>query len=148
MRKTVFISLVLLTFASAEAQQAAVLKSGTEVVGLKETAWNFGKIPQGRPVTHVFMVTNTGAETLSLENVQASCGCTTPEWDHKPIAPGAQSEIRVGYNAQAEGAFEKTISIFYNKGQLKTLTIRGEVWRTPDQSAPKNSSTALLKNIN
>jgi hypothetical protein len=148
MHKTLFISLILLTFASAKAQQAAVIKSGSEVIGLNETAWNFGKIPQGRPVTHVFMVTNTGTETLSLENVQASCGCTTPEWDHKPIAPGAKSEIRVGYNAQAEGAFEKTISIFYNKGQLKTLTIRGEVWRTPDQSAPKNASTALLKNIN
>ena len=148
MRTTLVLSLLLLTFASARAQQAAVIKPASEGIGLKETAWNFGKIPQGRPVTHIFFVSNTGNETLTLENVQASCGCTTPEWDHKPIAPGAQSEIRVGYNAQAEGAFEKTISIFYNKGQLKTLTIRGEVWRTPEQSAPKNTSTALLKNIN
>lgn len=148
MRKTLFISLILLTVVSAKAQQAAVIKPTAEVIGLPESSWNFGKIPQGRPVTHVFLVTNAGTETLTLENVQASCGCTTPEWDHKPVAPGAQTEIRVGYNAQAEGNFEKTISIFYNKGQLKTLTIRGEVWRTPDQSAPRNASTALLKNTN
>jgi hypothetical protein len=133
----------------SQAQQAVAVKpGGQEVIGLNEPAWNFGKIPQGKPVTHLFIVTNNGSETLTLENVQASCGCTTPEWDHKPIPPGGKSEIKVGYNALAEGAFEKTISIFYNKGQLKTLTIRGDVWRTPEQPAPKNTSTALLKNLN
>jgi hypothetical protein len=132
---------------SANAQQAVAVKADADLV-LKELTYNFGRIPQGRPVTHIFEVVNNTASDMSLENVQASCGCTTPEWDHKPIPSGATREIKVGYNALAEGAFEKTISIFYDKGKLKTFSIKGEVWHTPEQSAPKNTSTALLKNIN
>ena len=57
---------------------AAIAKP--ETLLLKEPAWSFGKIPQGRPVIHIFEIENTGKEPLLLENVQASCGCTTPEW--------------------------------------------------------------------
>jgi Protein of unknown function (DUF1573) len=115
---------------------------------VKEMSYDFGKIPQGKPVTHVFSVVNTGKESLILENVQASCGCTTPEWSKDPIPAGGSAEIKVGYNAAAEGAFTKSISIFYNKGQVKSIIIKGEVWKTPDQPAPKNNSLTLLKNAN
>src|SRR6185295_17700598 len=70
-----------------------------DVIALKETEFDFGKIPQGKPVTHVFFFTNTGTTPLSLQNVQASCGCTTPEWSKDAVAPGATSKITVGYNA-------------------------------------------------
>lgn len=113
---------------------------------LKETAFDFGKIAQGKPVTHIFEVVNTGNEMMVLENVQASCGCTTPEWSKDPIAPGATQKITVGYNAATEGPFEKSITVFYNKGQMKTIQIKGNVWKTPDQSAPKNNSIAIFKN--
>src|SRR5471030_2420600 len=76
-----------------------------EVLQLKETSYSFGKIPQGRPVIHVFQIVNTGKQPLLLENVQASCGCTTPEWSRESIAPGATVPIKVGYNAYAEGHF-------------------------------------------
>ncbi len=148
MHKTLFIIMIFTMSQAAKAQQSAATNAVDERIRLSESSWNFGKIPQGKPVTHLFMVTNTGQDALTLENVQASCGCTTPEWDHKPIAPGSTSEIKVGYNAQAEGAFDKNITIFYDKGRMKVLSIKGEVWRTPDQPAPKNVSTTLLKNIN
>src|SRR4051794_11678419 len=45
---------------------------------LKETEFNFGKIPQGKPVTHIFFVDNKSKDSLKIVNVQASCGCTTP----------------------------------------------------------------------
>jgi hypothetical protein len=119
-----------------------------DVLLLRESSWQFGKIPQGRPVTHEFEVTNTGTEPLVLENVQASCGCTTPEWSRESIAPGGSQKIRVGYNSASEGPFEKSITIFYNKGQMKMITIKGEVWKTPEQSAPRNNSIAIFKNVN
>ena len=130
----------------AQAQPAESPKA--DPLQVREMSYDFGKIPQGKPVTHVFVVSNTGAEPLILENVQASCGCTTPEWSKDPIPAGGTKEIKVGYNAAAEGAFTKSISIFYNKGQVKSITIKGEVWKTPEQSAPKNNSLSLLKNVN
>jgi len=65
-----------------------------ETLRLKESSYSFGKIPQGRPVIHVFTIQNVGTEPLLLENVQASCGCTTPEWSRDPIAPGAEAPIK------------------------------------------------------
>jgi hypothetical protein len=127
---------------------APVTPPKIEILQLKETGYSFGKIPQGRPVVHVFEITNTGKEPLVLENVLASCGCTTPEWSRDPIAAGATASIKVGYNAYGEGHFNKTVTIFYNNGQTKALTITGEVYKLPDTAAPENASVQFLKQTN
>lgn len=117
-----------------------------EILFLKETEFNFGKIPQGKPVTHNFEVVNSGKDSLRIVNVQASCGCTTPEWDRDKLqAPGEKTNIKVGYNAASEGAFNKTITITYNGTQTKQMIIKGEVWKTPVTSAPENSALEGLK---
>src|SRR5687768_18499309 len=119
-----------------------------EVLKLKETEHDFGQIPQGKPVYYDFEIVNTGKTPLKLDDVHASCGCTTPEWSREPIAPGATAKIKVGYNAAAEGDFEKPITITYNTNQSKLLKIRGTVWKAPEGSAPVNSSVDFLKKQN
>ena len=122
-------------------------KAPEETLVLKEEVYDFGKIPQGKPVHHVFTVTNSGKVPLKLANVQASCGCTTPEWDKEnPIPAGEDGKITVGYNAASEGAFNKTITITYNETQTRQLIIKGEVWKTPAASAPENKGLNDLKN--
>ena len=117
-------------------------------ITLKETSYDFGKIAQGRPVYHVFEIVNTGKEPLKLENVQTSCGCTTPEWSTEPVAPGATTSVKVGYNAAAEGVFTKSITVVYNGNQTKTLLISGNVYKAPATSAPLNPSISLLRQKN
>ena len=85
---------------------------------------------------------------MVISNVQTSCGCTTPEWSKEPIAPGATSKVRVGYNAASEGHFDKTITIMYNQNLSKQIKITGTVWKAPVGSAPENSSISLLKQKN
>lgn len=106
---------------------------------------DFGKIVQGKPVTYDFVITNVSKETLKLSDVHASCGCTTPVWSKDPVAPGATAKINVGFNAMGYGPFEKSITITYNDGQTKVLTIKGEVRKTADNSVPGNSVLELLK---
>jgi hypothetical protein len=89
---------------------------------------------------------NKSNTPIVLENVLASCGCTTPEWSKEPIAPGATTLIKVGYNAAAEGAFNKNVTVQIAGGQVQTINITGNVYRTPATSAPLNSSLTLLKN--
>lgn len=114
---------------------------------LKESEYDFGKIPQGKPVTHVFEVTNKGTQSLKITNINASCGCTTPEWEKdRVVAPGEKTNITVGYNAAAEGQFTKFITVTYNDTQTKQITIKGEVWKTPGSSAPENKGLNDLKN--
>jgi len=144
MKKIIFTLICLITVCVVNAQTSApALKQ--DVLQIKETSHDFGKIPQGRPATYVFEVVNTGSVPLKLDNVQASCGCTTPQWNTDSIAPGAVSKITVGYNAYADGPFEKTITIQYNQGQTKLLVIKGNVYKAPPSSAPENASVKLLK---
>ncbi len=116
-----------------------------DALKLKETEHDFSKIPQGKPVYYSFEITNAGKTELKLDNVAASCGCTTPEWSRDAIAPGANAVIKVGYNAAAEGPFEKMITITYNTNQTKQIKIKGTVWKAPEGSAPANASIDLLK---
>lgn len=150
MKKISTLVFALLFFATANAQTTAVTTTATppeELLILKEKEFNFGKIPQGKPVMHIFEVSNKSADTLKIVNVQASCGCTTPEWEKdKVVAPGGGTKITVGYNAAAEGPFTKFITITYNGTQTKQITITGEVWKTPASSAPENKSLNDLKN--
>jgi hypothetical protein len=122
------------------------IKPSEDSLHLIETEFDFGKIPQGKPVTHVFEFTNTGTTPFSLDNVQASCGCTTPEWNKDVVAPGATSKIIVGYNAMNDGPFAKPVTLTYNGNQTKQIIIKGEVWKTPVTSAPENTSVNSLKN--
>ena len=132
---------------SGNTEKVETTKPAEEVLVIKEDVYDFGKIPQGKPVHHVFTVTNAGKEPLKIANVQASCGCTTPEWDKdSAIPPGEETEIKVGYNAAAEGAFTKFITVTYNDTMSKQITIKGEVWKTPAASAPENKSLNDLKN--
>jgi uncharacterized protein DUF1573 len=120
----------------------------TDALQLKVTEHDFGLIPQGKPVFYFFEIANTGTTPLKLDNVQASCGCTTPEWNREAIPAGSTDKIKVGYNAANEGVFDKYITIMYNGNLTKQLHIKGTVWKAPAGSAPANASVQILKQQN
>jgi hypothetical protein len=155
MKKFLILFLLMATVLFAGAQTtvtnttaATNATSPEDVLQLKETVHDFSQIPQGKPVYYNFEIVNLGKTELKLDNVQASCGCTTPEWSHDPIAPGATAMIKVGYNASAEGVFEKYITVTYNTTQTKQIRIKGTVWKAPAGAAPANASIELLKKSN
>lgn len=135
------------TTVAATPKSTLTIAQADDLLTLKETEHDFGKIPQGKPVTYIFEVTNKSNVTLKINDIHASCGCTTPEWEKdKTVAPGEKTKITVGYNAAAEGPFTKFITVTYNDTQTKQLTIKGEVWKTPGSSAPENKGVNDLKN--
>ncbi len=140
----IFISLFFLLPTVLLAQDSNDLLN-KKVLGIDESVFNFGKIPQGKPVNHIFLVKNLSNQKILIDNIQASCGCTTPEWKRDSIAPGGKTEIKVGYNAASIGSFEKTINIQFGKGESETITIIGNVWQTPSLSAPLNKSISYLQ---
>ena len=147
MKKISFLLILVSAVIFGDAQTNAVTQTtaiAPDPLQIKKAEFDFGKIPQGKPVYTYFDIVNTGSEPLKLDNVQASCGCTTPEWDHAPIAGGTSAKIKVGYNAAGEGYFEKMITITYN-GTSKQLKIKGNVWKAPVGSAPANASVQFLK---
>ncbi len=89
---------------------------------------DFGTFPEETgKVSYTFEFTNAGKGDLIVQDVKASCGCTTPNWTKAPVKPGEKGVIEVTYNATGRpGAFTKTISVKTNMGDV-TLTIKGEV---------------------
>jgi len=135
MKKLLFIA-VLTAFAGvAVAQQVPPttinkneVKTDVAVFAWDNISHDFGKIKQGTPVTHEFKFTNSGKVPLVITNVQASCGCTTPDWSKEPVMPGGQGFIKATYNAASAGAFSKTVTVTANiETGFVQLTIKGEV---------------------
>lgn len=81
------------------------------------------------PQSYNFKFKNDGTSPLILNNVRASCGCTTPQWTRDPIAPGQDGFIRVSYNpAHRPGPFNKTITVSSNASNPTViLRIKGTV---------------------
>jgi hypothetical protein len=147
MKKLLFLTLAMCSLSLVKAQTSVQVAPNLPAEGLevKTLEYDFGKIPQGKPVYYYFDITNKTDMPLKLDNVLASCGCTTPEWNKEPIPAHGEDKIKVGYNAASEGYFEKTITITYNGNQTKQIKIKGTVWKAPAGSAPANQSVQFLK---
>ncbi|MGV3762521.1 MAG: DUF1573 domain-containing protein [Parapedobacter sp.] len=99
------------------------------VLEVVDDAYDFGTVKEGEKVKHEFKFTNTGSSPLIISNVQASCGCTTPEYSKNPIAPGDQGMVKVVFNSAGQvGKQHKMITITSNASSEHTmLHLRGEV---------------------
>lgn len=120
------IALLIGSYFWANAQQD---KAGAKIE-VAETEYDFGEIKEADgPVSHKFVVKNSGTSPLVITRVNASCGCTKPVFSREPIAPGETSEITITYNpAGRPGQFVKTIAIYSNGAEgATTLRIRGVV---------------------
>lgn len=93
-----------------------------------KTEHDYGKIKKGADGKCVFKYTNKGNDVLFITRVAKSCGCTTPEFSQEPLMPGQSAEIKVGYDTNIPGAFNKKITVFSNAiNNSVILTIKGEV---------------------
>lgn len=97
---------------------------------LQQTTFNFGDIKQGETVSHVFVLSNSGGDLLTISNVTASCGCTAAAPEKKELAPGESTNLTVKFNSAGRmGNQSKTVRIFSNDPQNPevVITITGNV---------------------
>ena len=130
--KRISLSLVLLSFLLATNLTNAQTKDPK--ITFIEESFDFGTIAEEKgPVTKEFSFTNTGGAPLILQNVKASCGCTTPEWTKDPILPGKKGYVKATYNPQNRpGQFNKSITVTSNaENNTVVLTIKGTVTPKP-----------------
>ena len=72
-------------------------------VRFKDTSFMFGDVKDGEMVQHTYVFTNVGQAPLSISNVTAQCGCTTPEYTHEVIAPGKTGKVTATFNSSSRG---------------------------------------------
>jgi hypothetical protein len=133
MMKKVFLFAVLCWVGTtAQAQEADTTVVFTTAVH------DFGDIFQNAgPQTYAFEFTNTGAEPITIQNVSASCGCTTPGWTKEPVAPGQTGEVKATYNPSSLIPFDKTLTVYTSGVPAQiVLHIKGKVVAPPPAEAP------------
>lgn len=122
MKKAILLlSCILLAVGIVSAQDD---KNGAKIT-ITETEFDFGTFKEADgAVSHTFTIKNVGTAPLVITRVNASCGCTKPEYSTEPIAPGKETTLKITYNpAGRPGQFVKTIAI-YSNGMDGALTIR------------------------
>lgn len=110
-------------------EEGNLVETTKPIIDFKIETHDFGELAEGPKVTHEFKFTNVGKEPLVIDNVRASCGCTTPDWPREPIAPGESDVITVIYNTKKRlGPFNKAVTITSNAYMpTKRLYIKGKV---------------------
>jgi hypothetical protein len=127
MRKFFLLTVCLFTLSLYSfAQQSEV--DTTLFIQFDSMVHDYGTIAKGSDGSCEFAFRNTGKTPLVLNNVQASCGCTVPEWTREPVQPGKTGVIKVKYNTMIVSAFNKSITVSSNaKNSIVVLSIKGTV---------------------
>lgn len=104
------------------------------VIVFKRTVYDFGTVDPDAVVTISYVYYNKGNGPLLLKNVQASCGCTVPDWPKRPVMPGDSAVITAIFSPKeyAGQTVNKSITVqtyIRENGQDKiiTLFIKGSV---------------------
>lgn len=127
MKQSFFIMILLGLFAlTTNAQQ--ISSAGNDSIKFDKLVHDYGTVEKGSDGSSTFSFINKGNKPLIITNVRASCGCTVPEWPKQPIAPGLGAEIKVKYNTNIAGNFNKTITVVSNAANSPVvLRVRGVV---------------------
>ncbi|SHI88717.1 protein of unknown function [Hymenobacter daecheongensis DSM 21074] len=99
------------------------------VMTFEKDSHDFGNVAEGTMATHEFRFKNTGNQPIVIANVQASCGCTTPDWTKTPVLPGKSGMVKAMYSSAGRpGVFNKTVTVTSNAATPSTvLSIKGTV---------------------
>ena len=94
-------------------------------VRFKDTSFMFGDVKDGEMVQHTYVFTNVGQAPLSISNVTAQCGCTTPEYTHEVIAPGTTGKFNSSSRGGPAGILnEKSITVQFENSKTTEVVLK------------------------
>ncbi len=123
-----------------------------EPLFFKEKTHDFGEILelQGN-ADYEFVFANNSGRPVRIISVQASCGCTTPDWSKDAVAPGKTGFIKASYDPRGRpGYFNKSLTVTTDlSGNPVVLQIKGTVVdkiTVKDETLSATNGNLKLKN--
>ncbi|MFN5374604.1 MAG: DUF1573 domain-containing protein [Flavobacteriia bacterium] len=102
--------------AEEEKRLAEEAAANMTTMTFNELSHEFGSVKEDTKHLYNFVVTNTGKKPLFIQDVKASCGCTTSKKPEKAIAPGKSDIIAVEFHPKVGqlGRQDKTVTVMAN----------------------------------
>ena len=101
----------------------------TTQVSVNHAELDFGSFPKAEKQERSFVLTNTGTSLLVVHDVTTSCGCTKVEYSKQPVRPGETLELKVTYEAEEAGYFNKTVTVYCNvENSPLRLKVKGSAY--------------------
>jgi hypothetical protein len=121
--KTILVLILLLShICTSNSQPAIRIVEGTNI--------NLDTLYEGHAAVRELTVENAGRDTLNIENVRTSCGCTVAKLASKHIPPGGSEKLTVTFESKdAQGQFKREVYINSNDTSHPEMdiTIRGTI---------------------
>lgn len=95
-------------------------------ISISTTCLDLGTFEWKKKKGMIFSINNIGQKPLVINEVIASCGCMEIIYDKTPVPPNKTIRIKVYYQAESPGYFNKTIKIYSNSNKDPLiLKVRG-----------------------
>jgi hypothetical protein len=103
--------------------------TGKSEIIFREYQYDFGKVADGKKISHTFIFDNKGTANLIITSASTTCGCTVSKYNTKPIPPGSNGNLEVVFDTSGrEGMQTKTITVKSNASKpVVLLKITAEV---------------------
>ena len=110
------------------------ITTGRAEIEWLEKSYDFGLFKEAAgPRTGSVRFVNRGPEEVVVTNARPSCGCTSVEYPHDPVAAGDTARIAFTYDPTGRpGKFDKSIRVSLEPGDMIRIGIRGNVLGTPE----------------
>jgi hypothetical protein len=98
--------------------------AGSPKIHVDKMEYNLGKIYCGDIAEHIFVISNQGNDTLRINNVRTSCGCTAAMLNKKVLAPNEKAQLKATFDSgRFKGEVRKMISVYSNDQNSPILTL-------------------------
>jgi hypothetical protein len=127
MKQLFYLLIISLLITSCGSNQTNIPQSLSELEKIKSDTSNFtqilwvdsimdfGTIKEGEVIEVKFRFKNIGNKPLYVINVQAGCGCTSPDYSKEAIAPNKEGWVKGVFNSLNQaGAVNKQIKVTTN----------------------------------
>jgi hypothetical protein len=114
------LGLVLVLFITRAAAQPQITIVPSSTIDL-------GDLYAGDKVEHIATIKNAGTDTLRIQNIKASCGCTSAllKNSNGTIAPGATAQLSIVFNTKNQtGKVTKSVTINSNDSKNPAMQVR------------------------
>ena len=127
-----FLSLFLAGTLSAQEENSSSIREIKPGLVFNEMEYNFGIIKSDTIISHIYQFENVSLDTIKINKVGTSWGCTGTLLSSEAIAPGEAGEIKVSFRSRGrQGKQNKRITVYTNdmNHAVYRLYFKGEILR-------------------